>query len=300
MHKLLCILLLLCLLTAGAAQGESSPALPELTAQRGFFPANQRYEVYEILLGDVKVRAGSGKAVVSSNGAVWMYALWKGQLLVEYEIDDHRSRIGWIDAAPLPKSSLTGVPELSDGWDPAENVYGVVTSRTSLTDDPHASQTRIAELLPGTSVYVLARMADWYLVQAFAEGDKRMGFIPQDRVDLEHGYAANPEWEIGHATRYTEADIQSAFDALARCIYQQWPGTGLAAVRYDEIAADYADPNPWWTDETGQREGILLLADLSSMELHHYEIAGEYACDYLFYLHREPGGEWVVVNWGYT
>ena len=36
------------------------------------------------------------------------------------------------------------------------------------------------------------------------------------------------------------------------------------------------------------------------MELHDYEIAGTYAKDYLFILYREPGGEWVVANWGYT
>ena len=54
------------------------------------------------------------------------------------------------------------------------------------------------------------------------------------------------------------------------------------------------------SDDTGTKEGILLLADLSSMELHDYEIAGAFAVDYLFILHREPGGEWVVVNWGYT
>lgn len=300
MRRLLCALALLCLLTGASAMEEESPAIPALTAQRGFFPANQRYPVYEIILGDVKICAGSGKAVVSTNGPVWMYALWKGHLLIEYAIDDDRSRIGWIDAEPLPNASLTGVPELPDGWDPEENVYGVVHTASFLTDDPLHSQGRITAITAGTSVYVLAQLEDWYLVQGFVNGEKRMGFIPQDKVDLAHGYAANPEWEIGHATRYTEADIQSAFDALAQHIFQQWPGTGLAAVRYDEIAADYADPTPWWTDETGRKEGILLLADLSSMALHHCEIAGAYARDYLFYLHREPGGEWVVVNWGYT
>ena len=37
------------------------------------------------------------------------------------------------------------------------------------------------------------------------------------------------------------------------------------------------------------------------MALWDYEIAGYgVAKDYLFILYREPGGEWVVANWGYT
>lgn len=300
MRRLLCILAMLCLLTGLAAQGEESPALPELTAQAGHFPKNQRYAVYEIIQGDAKVRAGGGNAVVSTNGTIQVYALWKGHLLIEYAIDQQEHRIGWIAADDLPASCLAGVPELPDSYDPAENVYGVVNACSFLTDDPLCCQGRMTHVCAGVSVHILARLESWYLVQGFVGGELRMGFIPQEQVDLEHGYAADPAWKIGHATRYAEEDILSAFDALARHIYQQWPGTGLAAVRYDENDADGANPNPWWTDESGEKEGILLFADLSSMALHHYEIAGEYARDYQFYLRREPGGEWVVVNWGYT
>lgn len=278
----------------------AAPIIPELSSQIGKFPRNQRYEVYELISGDSMVRAGNGKATVSTNGAVRVYALWKGDLLIEYSIDDGQHRIGWITTEALPASALEGVPELPYGWDPEENVYGVVHASTFLTDDPLHSQWRITYMNAGTSVYVLAQLDEWYLVQGFVDKELRMGFIQQDKVDLEHGYAANPEWKIGRNTRYADEDVYAAFDALARCIYQSWPGTGLMAVRYDENDANEADPNPWWTDDTGDKEGILLLADLSSMMLHHYEIAGALAKDYLFILHREPGGEWVVVNWGYT
>ena len=279
-----------------------APVIPELTAQPGTFPRNQRYAVYEAILGGDDTpnpRAGNGKAVVSTNGDIEVYALWKGMLLIEYAIDDDRHRIGWIDGT-IPVTTREIIPELPYTWNPEENVYGVVHESAVLTDDPLYSQSPIATMKRGTSVHVLARLEDWYLVQGHVGSELRMGFIHQDKVDLDHGYAADPEWTIGRNTRYTEQDVQDAFDALAQCIYQNWPGTGLAAVRYDEDDADYADPNAWWMDDTGTKERILLLADLSSMELHHYEIAGAYAWDYLFILQREPGGEWVVVNWGYT
>ncbi|MBQ2930864.1 MAG: hypothetical protein IJD99_11675 [Clostridia bacterium] len=280
-----------------------APVIPELTAQLGTFTRKQRYAVYEAIVGGDDVpnpRAGNGKAVVSTNGDIEVYALWKGHLLIGYAINDDRHRIGWIDGA-IPVTTQEDIPELPYNRLPEENVYGVVHESAVLTDDPLYSQSSIVTMKRGTSVHVLARLDEWYLVQGYVGNDLRMGFLHQDKVDLDHGYAADPEWTIGLNTRYTERDVQDAFDALAQCIYQNWPGTGLAAVRYDEDDADEAySGNPWWTDDTGTKEGILLLADLSSMELHDYEIAGTYAKDYLFILYREPGGEWVVANWGYT
>lgn len=278
------------------------PVIPELTAQVGHFPKSKRYDVYEGPRVEHR-RAGNGKAVVSTNGEIMVYGTWEGRMLIEYEITEGQHRIGWIDADQLPASALEGVPELAfpDGGDPDDYTCGVVTSNAILTDDPLHSRTGRGALLQGTSVHVLAKLGDYYLVEGFFDERLRMGFIQQDQVDLDHGYVANPEWVIGRNTRYTEADIQDAFDALAQYIYRQWPGTGLMAVRYDETDASIADPNPWWTDETGAQEGILLLADLSSMELWDFEITGfGVAKDYLFHLYREPGGEWVVVNWGYT
>ena len=295
------ILLLLCLLMALPTLAEEAPLIPELTAQVGKFPKNQRYAVYEGPR-DAHRRAGSGNAVVSTNGEILVYGTWMGRMMIEYEIAEGHHRIGWIDSDQLPASVLEGVPELPYIRDPEENIYGVVISACYPTSDPlHSASAVPVRFQPGTSLHVLAALDDWYLVECFAYKELRMGFIRQDKVDLEHGYAADPEWTIGHNARYTEQDIHDAFDALAQCIYHQWPGTGLKAVRYDENDADEADPNAWWQDESGQKEGILLFADLNSMELWDYEIAGYgIAKDYLFILYRVPGGEWVVSNWGYT
>lgn len=294
--------MLLCLLLALPALAEEETAIPDLTAKLGSFPKNQRYEVYEGPRTEHR-RAGSGKAVVSTNGEILVYGTWMGRMMIEYAIDKEQRRIGWIDADQLPASALEGVPELlfPDGGGPEAYTRGVVTGNAIMNDDPLNSRTGRGALLQGTSVHVLAELGDYYLVEGFFDKELRMGFIPQEQVDLAHGYVANPEWSIGHNTRYTEEDVYDAFDALAQCIYHQWPGTGLKAVRYDESEADSANPNPWWIDETGQKEGILLFADLNSMEMWDYEIAGYgVAKDYQFYLYREPGGEWVVGNWGYT
>lgn len=283
------------------------PALPELTAQLGAFPKNRTYEVYEALIGrddEPNRRAGNGKAAVSTNGDIWVYATWKGMLLVEYELSGGHSRIGWIDAGQLPDTALEGVPELPWNRDTEQNIYGVVTRDTYLTDDPHwngIDPSILASVPAGTSIRCLGTLGTEVLVECFVNNEIRMGFVGRDFVDTEYGYAANPERQIGRNTRYTEADVASAFDALAQFIFEAWPGTGLAAVRYDENDADEANSyNTWWTDDTGTREGILLLADLSSMELYHFEIGGSLARDYIFILYREPGGQWEVCNWGYT
>lgn len=303
LRNILAMVMILSLLAALPVRAESAPALPELTASPGAFPRNQRYDVYEGPR-DAHRRAGYGTAVVSTNGEIQVYGVWMGRMMIEYEIDDGRHRIGWIDTAQLPPSALEGVTELPfpTGGDPEDCTYGVTTSTTHLTDDPQHSRLTIGGIIPvGTSVHVLASLGDWYLVEGFVNKELRMGFIRDTALDLENGYSANPEWSIGHSTRYTEADVIAAFDALGRYIYLSWPGTVLAAVRYDETAADEVDPNPWWTDETGEFEGILLLADLGSMELWNCELAGYgVAQDYIFILYREPGGEWYVANGGYT
>ena len=292
--------IVLCLMLALPALAEEIPTIPELTARPGTFPKNQRYEVYEGPRQEHR-RAGSGKATVSTNGEIMVYGTWMGRMMIEYAIDDDRYRIGWIDTDQLPASALEGVPELPfPGSGFTEDFsYGVITTRSTLIDDPRHSRGYSATINAGTSVHVLARLDGWHLVEGFIGEELRMGFSHQNNLDLEHGYAANPEYAIDKYGRYTPADIWKAIAAVTDCIYEQWPGTNLVAIRY--VEADSADPNAWWQDETGHLEGMLLFADLNSMELWDYEIAGHaVAKDYLFVLYREPGGKWYVANWGYT
>ena len=276
----------------------AAPVIPELNSQIGTFPKNQRYEVYEGPRQEHR-RAGSGKAVVSTNGEILVYGTWMGRMMIEYEIADGHHRIGWIDTEQLPASMLEGVPELPHSRNPEENVYGVVTGFTFLSDDPLNSRFAICPLSPGTSVRVLAQHGNWYLVEGFVDKDLRMGFVPGTSLGIDRGFVRYTRYDVDQSTRYSSRDIHAAFEAVALCIEEDWPGTTLLALRY--VEAESADPTAWWQDETGQKEGILLFADLNSMELWDYEIAGYgVAKDYLFILYREPGGEWYVANWGYT
>lgn len=260
-----------------------------LTAMRGDFARNQSFAVYESPRGEELRRAGNGKAKVSTNGEISVYGQWMGALLVEYEISAGRHRIGWIEAEmpDAPELDFTDVYGLC--------LCGVVTASVSLTDDPLYSQESIAVMPGGTSVHVLGQLDDWLLVEGFIGEEVRMGFVPVSAVDTQHGDTSDVRRVIDHAGKYTEADIQAAMDALCACFQTDWAGSALKEIRY--VDADNADPDIW--DEDGL-EGILFYTDLSSMELWDFEIAGRLAKDYLFILYREPGGEWVVGNWGYT
>ena len=279
-----------------------APALPELTAQLGSFPKNKIYPVYEAILGgddEPNRRAGNGKAKVSTNGEIWVYVTWKGHLLIEYEIGQGRNRIGWISADGLPAYTLEGVPALPDSWDPEENVYGVVTADTYLTDDPHYDglDPHYVPVPTGTSVRCLGSLGTELLVECFINHELRMGFIPVYAVVQNFGYAENAVYSIDQATRFTEQDIRRAMNAVTAFVEEEWAGTAVIELRY--IEAESADPDAWWQDETGKLEGILLYADLNSMPLWDMEI-GYIARDYQFILYREAGGEWYVGNYGYT
>lgn len=279
-----------------------APALPELTARLGSFPKNKTYPVYEALIGgddEPNRRAGNGKAKVSTNGDIWVYAAWKGHLLIEYEIGQGRNRIGWISADGLPSYTLEGVPALPDSWDTEENVYGVVTADTYLTDDPHYDglDPYYVPVPTGTSVRCLGSLGTELLVECFINHELRMGFIPVYAVVQNFGYAENAVYSIDQATRFTEQDIRRAMNAVTAFIEEEWAGTAVIELRY--IEAESADPDAWWQDKEGKLEGILLYADLNSMPLWDMEI-GYIARDYQFILYREAGGEWYVGNYGYT
>lgn len=261
-----------------------------LTAVRGDFAPDQSFAVYESPRGEELRRAGNGKAKVSTNGESSVYGNWLGALLVEYEISADRHRIGWIEA------EMADAPDLA--FTDANGLYlcGVVTVSVALTDDPLYSRESIAVMSGGTSVHVLGQLDDWLLVEGFIGDEVRMGFVPVSAVDMQSGYTADVRYVIDHAGAFTEADIRAAMDAVCACFRADWAGSALKVLRY--VDADNTDPNRWWAEDG--MESILLYADLSSMELWDFEIAGSIAKDYLFILYRTAEGGWVVSNWGYT
>ncbi len=262
----------------------------------GSFPKNKKYEVYRGP-GAVYGRSGNGKGVVSTNGAIECYGTWKGWLMIEYEINSNKSRIGWIKLEDLPAGKTYKALGLAKGI--TEYTCGVVTQNVSLTDDPFNSMNAVAQLPAGTSVHVLAKTWEYVLVEGYVGKQLHMGFVHRDAVDIQNGYAENVKHTIDVAQTYSEADIHAAMEAVEEAVRQWFSGTSVVEIKY--IEAESADADDWWQPEEEHREGMQLFADLNGMSFTDFEIAAYgLAKNYGFNLYRDKdGGAWEVCNWGY-
>jgi len=129
-------------------------------------------------------RGNSGKASVSTNGAIYA-AGWDGDwLLIMYETNNGSVRVGYINGNKV----RGGVPvetSLHFSHDPA-----TVTSNCTLTDDPARSGTAIRQLTPGTAVTWLTRFynnAAWDYIEITVNGDTARGFVPAGSLDVDRG-----------------------------------------------------------------------------------------------------------------
>ena len=259
------------------------------------FPKNKKYEVYQGP-GAVYGRSGNGKGVVSTNGAIECYGTWKGWLMIEYEINSSKNRIGWIRLEDLPAGKTYKALEFAKyGW---EYTCGVVTQDVTLTDDPFNSLNAVAQLPAGTSVHVLAKTWEYVLVEGYVGKQLHMGFVHRSSVDIQNGYAENAIVTIDRAVSYSTADIYAAADAVKDYVKYYFAGSSVVEIKY--IESESADADDWWQPEEEHREGVQLFVDLNDMAFTDYEIASYgVAKDYGFILYRDKGGEWEVCNWGY-
>lgn len=128
-------------------------------------------------------RGASGKASVSTNGAIYA-AGWEGNwLLIMYETNNGSVRVGYVSGNDV----RGGVPvetSLRFSHDPA-----TVTSTCVLTDDPARSGTTITTLHPGTQVIWLTRFYNntaWDYVEVQVDGKTARGFIRTGSLDVEY------------------------------------------------------------------------------------------------------------------
>lgn len=128
-------------------------------------------------------RGASGKASVSTNGAIYA-AGWDGNwLLIMYETNDGSVRVGYVNGSKV----RGGVPvetSLHFDHDPA-----TVVSACTLTDDPARTGTAIARLSAGTQVTYLTRFYNdtaWDYVEAHVDGKTARGFIRAGSLSIEH------------------------------------------------------------------------------------------------------------------
>ncbi len=152
------------------------PSIPagELKAQRVQFTGGRKYEVYTGP-GPEYLRAGSGKAAVSTNDWIQVFGSENGYILIQYDISSTQNRFGYIPESALPNGA--GIGPLSFRYEEA-----VMTASAALTDDPLKSQTALCILKNGDSVKWLAAMGDWVYVEADSSSQPVRGFVPQYAV----------------------------------------------------------------------------------------------------------------------
>lgn len=129
-------------------------------------------------------RAADGKAMVSTNGAIYAAGWESGWLLMMYETNNGSVRVGYVRSGDI----RGGVPmdtNLTFAYAPA-----TVNERCVLTDDPARTGTTILTLQPGASVTWLTRFYNnsaWDYVETSVGGKLVRGFIRVGSLDIQRG-----------------------------------------------------------------------------------------------------------------
>lgn len=158
-------------LTEAREKLSSPPEIPssvQLQAQNIKFTGGRKYAVYTGP-GEKFYRAANGKAAVSTNDWIQVFGVEDGWAMIQYDISSDHLRIGWIDAAALPKNASVNTLKLND--QPA-----VITANTVLTDDPLKSRDGLRAMAAGQQVTWLATLGNWAYVQD--DQDWIRGFVP--------------------------------------------------------------------------------------------------------------------------
>lgn len=157
----------------------TAPSIPwesELIGREIAFDGGRKLPVYTGP-GSHYPRAGSGKAIVSTNDWIQVFGTEKGYALIQYALSADQMRFGYIDAAALPEDHP--VNNLVLEYAPA-----FIVRDCSLTDDPLKSGNVIAKLGYEDRVTWLAQMGPYVYVETEGSTPLR-GFVPMDFVAME-------------------------------------------------------------------------------------------------------------------
>lgn len=150
-----------------------APVIPAggLQAERIHFTSGERFPVYSGP-GEQYVRGAQGKAMVSTNDWIQVFGVTDGWAMIQYDITATHMRIGYIDAAALPKNARVGALALY----PQSKLVG---RSTQLTDDPLFSKESILQLKAGGEVTQLSTLGtDWTYVEVQSGDSLLRGFVP--------------------------------------------------------------------------------------------------------------------------
>lgn len=137
-------------------------------------------------------RSGSGKAAVSLKSKVDILAVQEGWTLIQYEVSNRTSRIGWVETV------------IGEG---GENQFAatplVSAADTFLTDDPFVSQFEQVQIPKGTELTGLAQCGEFYAYVEYRAGKLYRGFVPlkdlrpvQDRSWGVDAKTADVRWDV--------------------------------------------------------------------------------------------------------
>ena len=140
--------------------------------------AGQKLSVYSAPTRDA-YRGANGKAMVSTNGTVYVGG-WDGSwLLVMYETNKGAVRVGYVEGSSIKGNVDAG--HLSFPFQPVNCVRSV-----ALTDDPVTESTSIRTVTVGETLIYLAiyeNNRQWVYVETTVDGQQTRGFVPADAVE---------------------------------------------------------------------------------------------------------------------
>ncbi len=275
-------------------------SMPTLTGAVGQFPKGSTYEVYRGP-GQSYGRSANGKASVSTNDTIRVYGIRGDWMLISYGISGGRTRYGWILAAGLPASARESCPELvfpGDGG--TDFVCATVTENARMTDVTETDEDFIFPLQPGDSVHCLAETEGRVLTETYAYGEPYWGFVPRESLDTRRGYAFTSANTVGQSALWPEREIRAAMQAVADAYIGKAGGHTLISLRYDD-EDNRPESTDWPADVPGGIEWMKLRGTARSVSYYDFEITGPdgTAEDLVFYVWREPGGEWIGGTGGY-
>ena len=122
--------------------------------------------------------------MVSTNGAVYAAGRTDKWLLISYEADGNRSRIGYVEIGKI-KGNIPDVPMLQFANTPA-----VISNACIMTDDPFMSRDAIIRLEAGQEVTYLSTMDGWVYIEVTASKQTIRGFVPRECIVIQNGREA--------------------------------------------------------------------------------------------------------------
>ena len=138
------------------------------------FTGGQKYPVYTGP-GEEYARSGNGKGMVSTNDWIEVFGQYGDWIMIQYDISAEQYRIGWIDAASLPKNA--DVPRLG-----FEFIDQRITQNCTLTDDPLNSEKKLISLKAGTEIISLADFGEHFYIEVTVDGKTYWGFVDADCI----------------------------------------------------------------------------------------------------------------------